>query len=205
VLDYESALSRPHADGWYDTSAHMVWIGERTRGLDGAHVEFASRIANPIGVKLGPTAVADDVLALVDRLDPERVPGRLTFIARMGASLVREALPPLVEKVTASGAAVVWLCDPMHGNTVTAPSGHKTRLVRDVLAEVTGFFEVHRELGTHPGGLHVEMTGDDVTECVGGAVSAADLPLRYESACDPRLNGDQALDLAFRVAELLRG
>ena len=205
VLDYESALTRWYADSWYNTSAHMVWIGERTRAWDGAHVEFASRIANPIGVKVGPTATADELLALVDRLDPQRVPGRLTLISRMGASRVRDVLPPLVEKVTASGSRVVWLCDPMHGNTVTAPSGHKTRLVGDILAEVAGFFEVHRELGTHPGGLHVEMTGDDVTECVGGAVSAADLPQRYESACDPRLNRDQALQLAFRGAELLRG
>ncbi|MFI7292829.1 class II 3-deoxy-7-phosphoheptulonate synthase [Streptomyces sp. NPDC050121] len=206
LLDYESALTRQDSrtGQWYDVSAHLIWIGERTRQLDGAHVEFASRVRNPIAVKLGPTVGADEALALIDRLDPDREPGRLSFITRMGAGQVRDVLPGLVEKVTASGAQVAWICDPMHGNTFTAPSGHKTRRFDDVLDEVKGFFEVHRELGTHPGGIHVELTGEDVTECVGGGaeIRLDDLAQRYESACDPRLNRYQSLDLAFQVAEL---
>ncbi|MEH0574049.1 MULTISPECIES: class II 3-deoxy-7-phosphoheptulonate synthase [Streptomyces] len=206
LLDYESALTRKDSrtGQWYDVSAHLIWIGERTRQLDGAHVEFASRVRNPIAVKLGSAVGADEALALVDRLDPDREPGRLSFITRMGADKVRDVLPGLVEKVTASGAQVAWICDPMHGNTFTAPSGHKTRRFDDVLDEVKGFFEVHRELGTHPGGIHVELTGEDVTECVGGGaeIRLDDLAQRYESACDPRLNRYQSLDLAFQVAEL---
>ncbi len=147
----------------------MLWIGERTRELDGAHVEFVRHVRNPIGVKLGPTTTPEDALALVERLDPDREPGRLTFITRMGAGRIRDALPPLVEKVAASGAQVAWVCDPMHGNTIEAPDGHKTRRFDDVLAEVAGFFEVHRALGTCPGGMHIEFTGDDVTECLGGS------------------------------------
>ncbi|WP_328620075.1 class II 3-deoxy-7-phosphoheptulonate synthase [Streptomyces sp. NBC_00354] len=208
VLDYESALTRVdyRSGELYDVSAHMVWIGERTRQLDGAHIEFASRIRNPIGVKLGPATTADDALALIDKLDPDREPGRLTFITRMGAGKVRDLLPTLVEKVTASGARVVWQCDPMHGNTFSSDSGFKTRRFDDVLGEVKGFFEVHRGLGTHPGGIHVELTGDNVTECVGGAdeITDADLKRRYETACDPRLNRSQSLDLAFLVAEMYR-
>jgi 3-deoxy-7-phosphoheptulonate synthase len=182
----------------------MVWIGERTRQLDGAHVEFFSRIRNPIGVKLGPATKAEDALTLIERLNPDNEPGRLTFITRMGATRVRDALPELVDKVNASGAVVGWICDPMHGNTFEAPSGHKTRRLDDVLDEVTGFFDVHRALGTHPGGVHIEFTGDDVTECVGGGhpIAEDDLALRYETACDPRLNRSQSLDLAFQVAEL---
>ncbi|GJF32971.1 phospho-2-dehydro-3-deoxyheptonate aldolase [Kitasatospora sp. NE20-6] len=209
ILDYETALTRTDSrtGDLYDVSGHMVWIGERTRQLDGAHIEFASRIRNPIGVKLGPTTSVDDALTLIDRLDPDREPGRLTFITRMGAGKIREHLPSLVEKVTASGAQVVWICDPMHGNTFEASSGHKTRRFDDVLDEVKGFFEVHRGLGTHPGGIHVELTGDDVTECVGGGdeVMVDDLHQRYETACDPRLNRSQSLDLAFLVAEMYRG
>ncbi|WP_436773931.1 class II 3-deoxy-7-phosphoheptulonate synthase [Yinghuangia sp. YIM S09857] len=209
ILDYESALTRvdSRTGDLYDVSGHMVWIGERTRQLDGAHVEFASRIRNPIGVKLGPTTTPEDALALIDKLDPDRVPGRLTFIIRMGAGKVRDTLPTLVEKVTASGAQVAWVCDPMHGNTFEATSGHKTRRFDDVLDEVKGFFEVHRALGTHPGGIHVELTGDDVTECVGGGdeIFVDDLHQRYETACDPRLNRSQSLDLAFLVAEMYRG
>ncbi|MYU25757.1 3-deoxy-7-phosphoheptulonate synthase class II [Streptomyces sp. SID8352] len=206
ILDYEAALTRrdSRTGDWYDVSGHLVWIGERTRQLDGAHVEFASKVRNPVAVKLGPTATADEALALIDRLDPDQEPGRLSFIVRMGAGRVRDALPGLVEKVTASGARVAWICDPMHGNTFTAPSGHKTRRFDDVVDEVRGFFEVHRELGTHPGGIHVELTGEDVTECVGGGteVGLDDLAHRYESSCDPRLNRYQSLDLAFRTAEL---
>ncbi|WP_218004437.1 class II 3-deoxy-7-phosphoheptulonate synthase [Microtetraspora niveoalba] len=208
ILDYDRALTRVDSRTGlpYDVSAHMVWIGERTRQLDGAHVEFFSKIQNPIGVKLGPTTTPDEALTLIEKLNPANEPGRLTFISRMGAGKVRDALPTLVEKVTASGASVAWLCDPMHGNTFEAPSGHKTRHLDDVLDEVAGFFEVHRALGTHPGGIHIEFTGDDVTECVGGGhpIVEEDLALRYETACDPRLNRGQSLDLAFRVAELYR-
>jgi 3-deoxy-7-phosphoheptulonate synthase len=209
ILAYERALTRIDSrTGFpYDTSAHFLWIGERTRALDGAHVEFARHINNPIGVKLGPTTTPQDALSLVELLNPGNEPGRLTFITRMGASQIRLALPPIVAKVTASGAQVAWVCDPMHGNTIEAPGGQKTRHVEDILAEVTGFFEVHRALGTHPGGIHIEFTGDDVTECVGGShgLTEDDLTYRYETACDPRLNRGQSLDLAFRVAELYRG
>ncbi|MDX3093646.1 3-deoxy-7-phosphoheptulonate synthase class II [Streptomyces sp. ME01-24h] len=209
LLDYESALTRvdSRTGRLYDVSGHMVWIGERTRQLDHAHIEFASKIRNPLGVKLGPTTTPEEALALIDRLDPDREPGRLTFITRMGAGKVRELLPNLVEKVTASGAQVAWVCDPMHGNTFEAASGHKTRRFDDVLDEVKGFFEVHHGLGTHPGGIHVELTGDDVTECVGGGdeIFVDDLHQRYETACDPRLNRSQSLDLAFLVAEMYRG
>ncbi len=209
LLEYERALTRIDSRTGlpYDVSAHFLWIGERTRALDGAHVEFASRIRNPIGVKLGPTTTPDDALALIERLNPDGEPGRLTFITRMGAGRIREVLPPLVEKVSQSGGPVVWMCDPMHGNTFEAPSGHKTRRFDDVLDEVAGFFEVHRSLGTHPGGIHIEFTGDDVTECVGGGqeIVEEDLHQRYETACDPRLNRSQSLDLAFMVAEMYRG
>jgi len=206
LIEYERALTRidSRTGTPYDTSAHFLWIGERTRQLDGAHVDLLARVRNPIGVKLGPTTSPDDALALIERLDPEREPGRLTFVTRMGAGRIREALPPLVEKVTASGAQVLWVCDPMHGNTIEA-GGVKTRRFHDVVDEVHGFFDVHRALGTVPGGLHVELTGDDVTECIGGAAGLAepDLVLRYETACDPRLNHQQSLELAFLVAEML--
>ena len=209
LLEYERAMTRIDSRTGlpYDTSAHFPWIGERTRALDGAHVEFFRHACNPVGVKLGPSTTPQDALALVDRLNPDNEAGRLTFVTRMGASRIRSALPPVVEKVTASGAQVAWVCDPMHGNTIEAPDGRKTRHVEDILAEVTGFFEVHRALGTHPGGIHIEFTGDDVTECVGGShgITEDDLTDRYETACDPRLNRGQSLDLAFRVAELYRG
>jgi 3-deoxy-7-phosphoheptulonate synthase len=208
LLDYESALTRMDTPSGepYNLSGHMVWIGERTRQLDGAHIEYASRIRNPIAVKLGPSVTPQEALTLIGRLDPDREPGRLTFITRMGAGRVRDVLPELVEKVTAAGAPVAWVCDPMHGNTYEAASGHKTRRLDDVVDEVKGFFEVHRSLGTHPGGIHVELTGDHVTECVGGAdeVFVDDLHHRYETACDPRLNRSQALDLAFLIAEMYR-
>ncbi len=208
IMEYEKALTRidSRTQQPYDVSAHFVWIGERTRQLDGAHIDFASKIRNPIGVKLGPKSTVDDALALIDKLDPDREPGRLTFITRMGAGKIREVLPTLVEGVTKSGAQVLWVCDPMHGNTYEAPSGYKTRRFDDVLDEVKGFFEVHKSLGTHPGGIHIELTGDDVTECVGGGeqISHEDLAMRYETACDPRLNHAQSLELAFLVAEMLR-
>jgi 3-deoxy-7-phosphoheptulonate synthase len=208
LLDYERALTRTEdATGKvFDLSAHTVWIGERTRGIDGAHVEFLSHVRNPIGVKLGPSATPDEAIALAERLDPERTPGRLTFVTRFGAGRVEDGLPPLVEKLRAGGHPVIWACDPMHGNTRTTPSGVKTRHFDDVMDEVRGFFAVHRSLGTWPGGLHVELTGEDVTECLGGAedLVEADLSDRYESACDPRLNTGQALELAFLVAEMLQ-
>ncbi|TDD36260.1 3-deoxy-7-phosphoheptulonate synthase class II [Saccharopolyspora elongata] len=208
LLPYEVGLSRTDAltDRRFGTSGHMLWIGERTRKLDGAHVEFAAGICNPIGVKLGPTADPADVLTLIDRLDPDRQPGRLTLITRMGAGKIRDVLPPLVEKVTASAGSVAWVCDPMHGNTFSSPNGYKTRRFDDVLDEIVGFFEVHRALGTHPGGLHLELTGEAVTECVGGnpAVTMESLSRCYETACDPRLNRDQALELAVAVGYLAR-
>ena len=208
ILEYERALTRidSRTQEPYDVSAHFVWIGERTRKIDGAHVDFCSKIRNPIGVKLGPKTQVDEVLALIEKLDPNREPGRLTFITRMGAGVIREALPKLVDGVTKSGAKVLWVCDPMHGNTYEAPSGYKTRKFDDVLDEVRGFFEVHKKLGTHPGGIHIELTGDDVTECVGGGeqISHEDLSSRYETACDPRFNHTQSLELAFLVAEMLR-
>jgi 3-deoxy-7-phosphoheptulonate synthase len=208
VLEYEHAMTRidSRTGNPYDVSAHFLWIGERTRQLEGAHVELLSHIRNPIGVKLGPTTTADDALALAERLNPENEPGRLTFITRFGAGRIRDGLPALVEKVTASGVEVAWVCDPMHGNTFEASSGYKTRRFDDVIEEVQGFFDVHRSLGTWPGGLHVELTGDDVTECVGGGQDLAEIDLgsRYESVCDPRLNRVQSLELAFLVAEMLR-
>jgi 3-deoxy-7-phosphoheptulonate synthase len=208
IMEYEKALTRIDSRTQlpYDVSAHFVWIGERTRQLDGAHVDFASKIRNPIGIKLGPKSTVEDALALISKLDPNREPGRLTFITRMGAGKIRELLPALVDGVTKSGAHVLWVCDPMHGNTYEAPSGYKTRRFDDVLDEVKGFFEVHKSLGTHPGGIHIELTGDDVTECVGGGeqISHDDLATRYETACDPRLNHAQSLELAFLVAEMLR-
>ena len=208
IMEYEKALTRidSRTGNPYDVSGHFIWIGERTRQLDGAHVEFASKVKNPIGVKLGPKSTVDDALALIDKLDPNREPGRLTFITRMGAGKIREALPPLVDGVTKSGAKVLWVCDPMHGNTFESSTGYKTRQFEDVMDEVKGFFEVHKALGTHPGGVHIELTGDDVTECLGGGakISAEDLASRYETACDPRLNHTQSLELAFLVAEMLR-
>ena len=208
LLDYEAALVRPdpHSGVPYAASGHMLWIGERTRDPGGAHVALLARVANPVAVKIGPNAEPDDVVELLRRLDPRHEPGRLTLIVRMGAGRVGDLLPRLVERVTDEGAPVVWVCDPMHGNTFEAPSGHKTRHLDDIVEEITAFFRVHRELGTWPGGVHLEMTGEDVTECLGGAagVEAAHLPLRYESACDPRLNRAQALEVARAVAHLLR-
>ena len=208
ILDYEQALTRADSRSGrpHDLSGHFLWIGERTRDLGGAHVEFAAGIRNPVGVKLGPKTTPEIVHALIDRLNPDNEPGRLTFITRMGAGRIREALPPLVRAVAEHDAQVCWISDPMHGNTFETPSGHKTRRFDDVLDEVQGFFEVHRSLGTHPGGIHIEFTGDNVTECVGGShnLIEGDLHRRYETAVDPRLNRSQSLDLAFTVAENYR-
>ncbi len=209
VLEFEEALTRKDSltGDWYDCSAHLLWIGERTRAIDGAHVEFAVGIGNPVEVKLGPTATPDEAIALCERLNAGRVPGRLTFVTRMGVDKIRSALPPLVRAVSAAGHPVAWVCDPMHANTFASESGHKTRHFDDVLGEIQGFFAVHKAEGSWPGGVHIELTGDDVTECLGGVegIGEAQLPLRYTTACDPRLNARQSTDLAFRVAELLRG
>jgi len=207
LFDYERPLTRidSRTELPYVTSSHFIWIGERTRQLDGAHVDFFSRVRNPLGVKLGPTSSVDDVLRLIDKLDPQREPGRLTLISRMGAGKIRDELPKLVEAVRDSGASPLWITDPMHGNGITTANGYKSRRFDDVMDEVQGFFEVHRDLGTHPGGLHVELTGDDVAECLGGSeqIDVATLEMRYESVCDPRLNHMQSLELAFLVAEQL--
>ena len=210
LLNYEESLTRRDTitdeKDWYATSAHMIWIGDRTRQPDGAHVEYMRGIANPIGLKCGPSLDPDELVRLIETLNPDNTPGRLTLIARMGADKVRSGLPPLLKAVKASGAKVVWCCDPMHGNTVKASSGYKTRRVGDVMAEVRGFFDAHDEVGTYPGGVHFEMTGQNVTECVGGVIDVTEASLgdRYHTHCDPRLNGAQALELAFLIADLLK-
>lgn len=209
ILNYEEPLVRQDSltGDWVSCSAHMLWAGERTRNVDGAHVEFLSGIINPVAVKLGPTSTPTQALALAERLDSDRDPGRLTFITRFGAGRTQELLPPLVEAMRRAGHTVVWACDPMHANTFTSETGKKTRRLSDILVEVREFFATHRELGSWPGGLHVELTGDNVTECLGGAENIVehDLAIRYTTTCDPRLNARQSLDLAFDVAELLRG
>jgi 3-deoxy-7-phosphoheptulonate synthase len=208
ILPYEECLTRVDSltGDPYDCSAHMVWIGDRTRHPDGAHVEFFRGICNPVGCKIGPTCTPEELGALCERLNPDRLPGRLTLIMRLGADRVEELLPPLVRAVESEGHPVVWACDPMHGNTFTSAGGRKTRRFDDILSELRSFFAVHRDEGTWPGGLHIELTGDDVTECLGGAeeILEGDLGVRYTTTCDPRLNGRQALDLAFQVAEFLR-
>jgi 3-deoxy-7-phosphoheptulonate synthase len=208
ILDYEEALTRRDSltGDWYDCSAHMLWVGERTRQLDGAHCEFLSGIHNPVGCKIGPSATPDDVVALCERLNPGRVPGRVSLITRLGADHVETSLPPLLRAIRDEGHPVVWVCDPMHGNTISAGGGRKTRRFDDILTEIKGFFAAHAQEATWPGGVHVELTGEDVTECLGGMEDIAEdqLHQRYTTACDPRLNARQSLDLAFRVAEFLR-
>ena len=208
LLPYEQAMTRIDSTtgDWYDTSAHMLWIGDRTRGLDGAHVEYARGISNPIGLKVGPTIEADDLIRLIDVLNPANEPGRLTLIVRMGADKVRHHLPPLIRAVAREGRHVVWSSDPMHANMVKSANGYKTRHFDRILEEVRGFFAVHKGEGTHAGGVHFEMTGQDVTECVGGAqaITEANLSARYHTHCDPRLNARQALELAFLLAEALK-
>ena len=210
LLNYEEPLTRQDTitdeKGWYATSAHMIWIGDRTRQLEGAHVEYMRGISNPIGLKCGPSLEPDNLLRLIDQLNPENSPGRLTLIARMGAKDVRTKLPPLLKAVKAHGASVVWCCDPMHGNTIKASSGYKTRRVEDVFKEVEGFFDAHDSEGTYPGGVHFEMTGQNVTECVGGVVEVTEEGLgdRYHTHCDPRLNAGQSLELAFLLADLMK-
>jgi len=210
LLPYEEAMTRrdtiTRAGGWFDTSAHMVWIGDRTRQPDGAHVEFCRGIGNPLGLKTGPSMEADELIGLIDTLNPENEPGRLTLICRMGADKVLEKLPPLVHAVEREGRTVVWSCDPMHGNTIKSSNGYKTRPFDRILAEVRGFFAVHQGEGTHAGGIHVEMTGQQVTECLGGAqlIDEGQLASRYHTHCDPRLNASQSLELAFLIAEMLK-
>jgi 3-deoxy-7-phosphoheptulonate synthase len=208
LLGYEEALTRRDTltGDWYDCSAHMLWIGERTRQLDGAHVEFLRGVGNPLGCKVGPEATPEFVLELCELLNPARIPGRLTLISRMGASKIDAGLRPLLRAVRESGHPVVWACDPMHANTFTAPNGRKTRNFEDICAEIAGFVAAHRAENTWPGGIHVELTGENVTECLGGAEEIFDTNLddRYETVCDPRLNGRQSIDLSFRVAELIR-
>ena len=208
LLGYEEALTRRDSltGDFYDCSAHLLWIGERTRTIDGAHVEFLSGVRNPIACKLGPAAIPSDVVGLCEKLDPRGEPGRLTFITRMGAAAIEDALPPLVEAIKATGRPVTWVCDPMHGNTFSASSGFKTRRFDDILAEIKGFFAVHQSLGTVPGGVHLELTHEDVTECLGGAEEITDTTLqhRYQALCDPRLNARQSIDLAFDIAGMLQ-
>ncbi len=209
LLGYEEALTRQDSltGRWYDCSAHMLWIGERTHHVVGAHVEFLRGVGNPVGLKIGPAVEPAELVGLCERLNPDRVPGRLTLISRIGRERVEERLRPLLRAVRAGGHPVVWACDPMHGNTFSAPNGRKTRHFDDIIGEIAGFVRAHRAEGTWPGGIHVELTGENVTECLGGAdaLSDADLDHRYETMCDPRLNARQSLDLAFRVAELITG
>lgn len=207
LLPYEEALTRVDSTtgDWYDVSSHFLWIGERTRQLDGAHVEFLRGVKNPIGLKVGPTMTPDDLMRMIHVLNPDNEPGRLTLITRMGHETLADELPKLVEAVRDDGRMVVWSCDPMHGNTIKAESGYKTRPFERIMTEIKAFFAVHRELGTHPGGIHIELTGQDVTECTGGAEEITDAALasRYRTHCDPRLNANQALEVAFQVAEEL--
>jgi 3-deoxy-7-phosphoheptulonate synthase len=207
-LGYESALTRQDSltGIYYDLSTHFPWIGERTRDPDGAHVHYFSGVGNPVGCKLGPGTTTDELDALVARLNPDNTPGRLTFIVRMGSTAVDRHLPDLLRHARARGYRIVWSCDPMHGNTITTAAGHKTRRWEDVMSEVKSFFAIHQQEGTHAGGVHIELTGERVTECLGGAsgLTESDLHHRYETACDPRLNNEQSLELAFCLAELLR-
>jgi 3-deoxy-7-phosphoheptulonate synthase len=208
LLPYEEAFTRQDSitGEWYDVSAHMLWIGDRTRQVDGAHVEFLRGVHNPIGVKCGPSMETDDLIRLIDVLNPENEAGRLNLIVRMGADKVAEGMPRLVQAVEREGKKVVWSCDPMHGNVYKSAHGYKTRPVDAILTEMKQFFQVHKAEGTHAGGVHLEMTGKDVTECVGGSfqVSEEDLSSRYHTHCDPRLNADQSLELAFLIADTLK-
>jgi 3-deoxy-7-phosphoheptulonate synthase len=208
-LGYEEALTREDSlsGDWYDCSAHLLWVGDRTRHIDGGHIEFLSGIKNPIACKVGPGASPEDVVDLCERLDPDGEPGRLTFISRMGSGLVEEKLPPLIRAVASAGRRVVWVCDPMHGNTFSSAGGFKTRRFDDILTEIKAFFVVCQQEGVAPGGVHLELTHEDVTECLGGAEEILDqhLETRYQALCDPRLNARQSLDLAFQIGEMLQG
>jgi 3-deoxy-7-phosphoheptulonate synthase len=209
LLGYEEAMTRMDSTTgeWYDCSAHMLWIGERTRQVDGAHVEFLRGVLNPIGIKIGPTSEIDDIKRLVETLNPENEAGRLTLIARLGIDKIEKVLPPLLREIKKEGFNIVWSCDPMHANTYTAKSGHKTRDYNNIITEITRFFEIHRAEGTIPGGVHFEMTGKNVTECIGGGQNIADAELhrRYKTSCDPRLNAEQSLEVAFQIADMIKG
>jgi 3-deoxy-7-phosphoheptulonate synthase len=208
LLGYEEAMTRQDSTTglWYDCSAHMVWIGDRTRQLDGAHIEFLSGVGNPIGMKVGPKHDIDELKRIIDRLSPTNEPGRLTLITRFGATKIEHYLPQLLREMKQEGYNLVWCCDPMHGNTYTADSGHKTRNFNEILQEIQGFFEIHWAEGTIPGGIHFELTGNNVTECTGGGRNIADhnLAENYLTNCDPRLNAEQSLEIAFQIAEMLR-
>jgi len=208
LLPYEQALTRQDSTTgkWYDCSAHMVWVGERTRDLDSAHLEFCRGVGNPLGVKISDKCTPDELLSTINTMNPQNIPGKISIIVRMGAEKLRKNLPELIRAVQREGKAVVWISDPVHGNTRVTKSGYKTRDFDNVRAELTAFFDVHDEMGSHPGGMHLEMTGEDVTECTGGVSGVDDDTLkdRYITACDPRLNGSQALELAFLVAERMR-
>jgi 3-deoxy-7-phosphoheptulonate synthase len=208
LLGYEEAFARVDSTtgDWYDTSAHMLWIGDRTRQPDGGHVEFLRGVKNPVGIKAGPSLPTDDLLRLLDILNPNNTPGRITLITRMGAEHVEAGLPPLIRAIRAEGRHVVWSCDPMHANIIKSSSGYKTRRFDAILDEVRRFFAIHRSEGTHPGGIHIEMTGQNVTECTGGAQAITDAALgdRYHTHCDPRLNANQSLELAFQLAEFMK-
>jgi len=208
LLPYEEALTRVDSTNgkWYDVSAHMLWVGDRTRQLEGAHIEFVKGIGNPIGIKVGPTIDIEELIKIIDVVNPENIPGRITLICRMGSEKIMQKLPNIVKNIHKEGKSVVWTCDPMHGNTIKANSGYKTRPLNNIISEIQHFFQIHRSIGTHPGGVHLEMTGKDVTECMGGLqkISDEDLKNRYHTYCDPRLNASQSLELAFLLAESLK-
>ena len=208
LLPYEESMTRIDSTSgkWYDVSAHMLWVGDRTRQLDGAHIEFVKGIGNPIGIKIGPSSDVEELLKIIDIVNPQNIPGRITLICRMGADKVSSLLPPIISSISKEGKKVVWACDPMHGNTIKAKSGYKTRPLKNIVSEIEQFFRIHRSEGTYPGGIHVEMTGQDVTECIGGIqeIQDSDLKSRYHTYCDPRLNASQSLELAFLLSEFLK-
>ena len=208
LLPYEEAMTRVDSINgkWYDVSAHMLWVGDRTRQLDGAHIEFVRGIGNPIGIKVGPSTDLKELLKIIDVINPDNTPGKITLICRMGADKISQKLPEIIKSVNKEGKTVVWTCDPMHGNTIKANSGYKTRPLSNIISEIQQFFQIHRAIGTYPGGVHLEMTGQDVTECMGGLqkITDEDLKNRYHTYCDPRLNASQSLELAFLLAEFLK-
>ena len=208
LLPYEEALTRIDSTSgkWYDVSAHMLWVGDRTRQLEGSHIEFVKGIENPIGLKVGPTTDIDELLKIIEIINPDNIPGRITLICRMGADKISTFLPNIIKKVKKTDSKVVWACDPMHGNTIKASSGYKTRPLSNIISEIEQFFKIHRSEGTYPGGIHLEMTGQDVTECIGGLneITEDDLKSRYHTFCDPRLNASQALELAFLLSDTLK-
>ena len=208
LLDYEEALTRIDSTSgkWYDVSAHMLWVGDRTRQLEGAHIEFVKGIENPIGIKVGPTSDPEEIVKIIDQINPKNEPGKVTLICRMGADKIDNHLPSIIQKVNNEGKIVVWACDPMHGNTIKSKTGYKTRPVNNIFSEIQKFFAIHKTIGTYPGGIHLEMTGSDVTECMGGLqqITDEDLKNRYHTFCDPRLNASQSLEIAFLISEYLK-